>query len=110
MAMKILRIHLEAKHERIIDTYAERDSVGKAEAIRRMIDNHDVETDLSSTDGPRRPKRCTGFHLDEQHIAKLEAIGRRYGLSKGEAARRIIGCYRLAIKATPPSAAPSLGI
>jgi len=102
VAMKILRIHLEKWHERIVDTIAERDNVGKAEAIRRMIANHDIEKDLALADGQRHPKRCTGIHLDERHFAVIETISRRYGISKGEAARRIIGCYQVVLQAPPP--------
>lgn len=105
MAMKIFRIHLEAKHHRIVETFAERDGVTKAEAIRRMIGNHDLAKDLSMHDGPRRSKKCTGIHLDEPHQAVLEQLSTHYNISRGEAARRIIASYRVAI--VPSSAPPT---
>lgn len=102
MAMKIFRIHLEAKHHRIVDTFAERDGgVSKAEAIRRMIGNHDLSKDLSTHDGPRRSKKCTGIHLEVEHERVLEQLAERYSISKGEAARRIIASYRVAIVPSP---------
>ncbi len=106
MAMKIFRIHLESKHHRIVDTFAERDGVSKAEAIRRMIGNHDMSKDLSTHDGPRRSKKCTGIHLDEQHQQVLGELATRYTISRGEAARRIIASYRVAIVPSPSPPTP----
>jgi hypothetical protein len=104
--MKIFRIHLESRHHRIVDTFAERDGVSKAEAIRRMIGNHDATKDLSTQDGPRRSKKCTGIHLDEQHQQVLSELATRYNISRGEAARRIIASYRVGIVSSPAPPTP----
>lgn len=112
MAMKVFRIHLESKHHRIVDTFAERDGVCKAEAVRRMIVNHDLATDISTSDGPRRAKKSTGIHLDEHCHQVLEQLGERFAISKGEAARRIISSYRVGIMPSPapPTPTRSMGV